>query len=524
MIETPSASQAATDETERLLQIQPIEAQLENKTEEPQHVVATSAEQMELSLPLAASSHAGEQSPQTQATETQLEQKIEESQHAIATSAGQIELSWPAAATTDPGDQSPQTQTIEAQPEQRTEEPEQVVAPLPENIEPASPSDMMSDAADPSAQTAPAEAQLEMCAEDGGTDGTLFQTEDLVFVPWRADEPVDVTEPAPETPVLEEQAKAPVPAEVVCNQPEEPHIEHSTPASAQSNQPLALNQPAENPPTPEAPVEKVAQVYPMIPPAPNAPVPRREEFEARLQMPANPQSKESLVEKKPVELVPGLSADSAAPCEPPISEPVEPENASCKIEDAAEEAPPTSAPLPEQLPTADFPNPVEPETAAMTANLESCVEQTVAPEPEMEVAIDLGGYDNKSEKNLEQPPKKKVLVVDDDPTLRMLLKMWLEPHGYECLLAEHGKAAQAVVQANHPAVILVDLLMPVMDGLAFVEWLRGTAKDSTPVLVFTNLDDAKITQQALDSGANAFACKPLRLKELLKTMKELVAA
>ena len=121
-----------------------------------------------------------------------------------------------------------------------------------------------------------------------------------------------------------------------------------------------------------------------------------------------------------------------------------------------------------------------------------------------------------------QRPKKKVLVIDDDPTMRMLLKMGLGSHAYDCLTAENGKAAQAVLQTHRPDLILVDLLMPVMDGLTFIQWLRQTARDSTPVLVFTNVNIPKITQEALTSGANSFAYKPLHLKELLEVMNQLV--
>ena len=121
-----------------------------------------------------------------------------------------------------------------------------------------------------------------------------------------------------------------------------------------------------------------------------------------------------------------------------------------------------------------------------------------------------------------QRPKKKVLVIDDDATMRMLLKMGLRSHEYDCLTAENGMAAQAVLRSYRPDLILVDLLMPVMDGLTFIQWLRQTACDSTPVLVFTNVSTPKITQEALTTGANAFACKPLHLKELMEVIAGLV--
>jgi DNA-binding response OmpR family regulator len=63
-----------------------------------------------------------------------------------------------------------------------------------------------------------------------------------------------------------------------------------------------------------------------------------------------------------------------------------------------------------------------------------------------------------------------------------------------------------------------------MDGLSFINWLRQTAQDTTPVLVFTNLGGTQITQEALRSGANSVASKPLHFKELLQAMRQLVPA
>jgi len=119
-------------------------------------------------------------------------------------------------------------------------------------------------------------------------------------------------------------------------------------------------------------------------------------------------------------------------------------------------------------------------------------------------------------------PKRTILVVDDDPVMRMLLKMGLAAPEFECLVAENGKTAQDILPAKRPDLILLDLLMPVMDGLSFLQWLRQTAQDQTPVLVFSNVNDPKITREALRVGANEVACKPLHLKELIGTIQKLV--
>jgi DNA-binding response OmpR family regulator len=122
---------------------------------------------------------------------------------------------------------------------------------------------------------------------------------------------------------------------------------------------------------------------------------------------------------------------------------------------------------------------------------------------------------------LDQPATTKVLLIDDDPSLNNLLKIGLAAFGYECIAAENGKAAQQVLQTFRPDLMLVDLFMPVMDGLAFIQWLRETAGDSTPVLVFTSLNDVSVAEEALKSGANSFIGKPLHMKGLVEAMKRL---
>lgn len=120
--------------------------------------------------------------------------------------------------------------------------------------------------------------------------------------------------------------------------------------------------------------------------------------------------------------------------------------------------------------------------------------------------------------------KNRVLIIEDDPIMRMLLKRGLSNFDFECLLTENGRAAQEILQKDHPDVLLVDLLMPVMDGLAFIKWLRHTAHDSTPVVVFTTVDNPKVKEEVLSSGADFFASKPLHVRELADTMRNLIAS
>jgi DNA-binding response OmpR family regulator len=101
--------------------------------------------------------------------------------------------------------------------------------------------------------------------------------------------------------------------------------------------------------------------------------------------------------------------------------------------------------------------------------------------------------------------------------------MGFRKHNFDCVVAENGRAAQAVLMTLRPDLFVVDLLMPVMDGLAFIKWLRQSARSSAPVLVFTTTDDPKVMGDALRCGADAVARKPMHLRELVVAMNRLIS-
>jgi CheY-like chemotaxis protein len=115
-------------------------------------------------------------------------------------------------------------------------------------------------------------------------------------------------------------------------------------------------------------------------------------------------------------------------------------------------------------------------------------------------------------------------VVDDSPDMRRLLRDLLEELASELRMAEHGQEALTVLREFAPDVIITDLLMPVMDGLTFVEILRGTARfQDVPVIVLTakelTVDEQerlrRHTRAVLQKGGNAVHTD---LRRLLETM------
>jgi CheY-like chemotaxis protein len=107
--------------------------------------------------------------------------------------------------------------------------------------------------------------------------------------------------------------------------------------------------------------------------------------------------------------------------------------------------------------------------------------------------------------------QKRVLVVDDDASIRELLSTALEEDGYEVVPAVNGQDALAVCERWRPDVIILDLMMPVMDGWTFAKRLRE--RDEIPIVVLSAATD--LARHAKTIGAAAVVGKPFDLDQLL---------
>ncbi|MGD0483127.1 MAG: sigma-54 dependent transcriptional regulator [Gemmatimonadales bacterium] len=112
---------------------------------------------------------------------------------------------------------------------------------------------------------------------------------------------------------------------------------------------------------------------------------------------------------------------------------------------------------------------------------------------------------------------KKVLVVDDDATIRVALRDALTSAGFDVSLAEGAKEALALVARSEPDVVVSDVRMPDMSGLELLRLLRDRAPDIAIVLM-TAFDDMPTVVEAMKHGAVEFLVKPLDLDDLLKTL------
>jgi two-component system, OmpR family, response regulator MprA len=118
-------------------------------------------------------------------------------------------------------------------------------------------------------------------------------------------------------------------------------------------------------------------------------------------------------------------------------------------------------------------------------------------------------------------PKPRVLVVDDDRAVRESLRRSLEFNGYEVRLAADGAEALAGIAAAAPDVVVMDVMMPRLDGIETTKALRKAGND-VPVLVLTARDAVGDRVEGLDAGADDYLTKPFALQELLARLRALL--
>jgi two-component system, OmpR family, response regulator MprA len=117
--------------------------------------------------------------------------------------------------------------------------------------------------------------------------------------------------------------------------------------------------------------------------------------------------------------------------------------------------------------------------------------------------------------------RERILVVDDDPPLRRMLERTLVAEGYEVTSAADGGAALVSVERSPPDVIVLDVAMPALDGLAVCRRLRGKGLP-TPILMLTARDAVPDRVAGLEAGADDYLIKPFAVEELVARLRALL--
>ncbi|WP_291571007.1 response regulator transcription factor [Clostridium sp. UBA4548] len=111
----------------------------------------------------------------------------------------------------------------------------------------------------------------------------------------------------------------------------------------------------------------------------------------------------------------------------------------------------------------------------------------------------------------------KVLVVDDDKNISEVLKMYLESAGYTTKVGNDGKEAQELFVSFKPDLVLLDVMLPYMDGIDVLKWIRK--EHETPVIMITAKGETFDKVLGLELGADDYIVKPFEPKELMARVK-----
>ena len=114
----------------------------------------------------------------------------------------------------------------------------------------------------------------------------------------------------------------------------------------------------------------------------------------------------------------------------------------------------------------------------------------------------------------------QILVIDDDIAITELMSMLLKTHGFDVITTNSGAEGVQLAQSHNPSAILLDLMMPDVDGWQVCKSIR--AFSNTPILVLSAINDPRMVASVLDAGADDFLVKPVPSGVLVAHIRKMV--
>ncbi len=118
---------------------------------------------------------------------------------------------------------------------------------------------------------------------------------------------------------------------------------------------------------------------------------------------------------------------------------------------------------------------------------------------------------------------KKILIVDDEPNIVMTLEYTFKKNNYEVFIARDGQEALEILKTNFPDVIILDIMMPMVDGFATLEHIRKKCQlKHTKVMFLSAKNKAIDIEKGLALGADAYMTKPFSIKKVVEQISDLL--
>lgn len=120
---------------------------------------------------------------------------------------------------------------------------------------------------------------------------------------------------------------------------------------------------------------------------------------------------------------------------------------------------------------------------------------------------------------------EKILVVDDDPYILMSLEFLMKKEGFEVKVARNGTEALDIINKDIPNLVLLDIMMPDVDGYAICKHVKASKKLQDIKIVFLSAKSKESDiQKGYDLGASLYITKPFSTRELMKKVKEIISS
>ena len=117
-----------------------------------------------------------------------------------------------------------------------------------------------------------------------------------------------------------------------------------------------------------------------------------------------------------------------------------------------------------------------------------------------------------------------VLVVDDEPLTQDLLRLMLEPAGFRVTGAEHGLEALQKIQQSKPDIMILDVMMPHMDGITVCRKVRSNPETADlPIVMLSGKTHLNAVEEGMEAGANRYLAKPMSRNDLIQNLREVLA-
>jgi DNA-binding response OmpR family regulator len=114
---------------------------------------------------------------------------------------------------------------------------------------------------------------------------------------------------------------------------------------------------------------------------------------------------------------------------------------------------------------------------------------------------------------------KKILLVDDEPNIVMALEYALKKKGYEVMIARDGEEALKIFNNIKPCLVILDIMMPKMDGFEVLENIKKDAKDTSKIIFLSAKNKEEDIRKGLNAGADEYFTKPFSTKKLLNKVQ-----